>query len=353
MRISTDFCGGNAADIRINGDNVSFSPDLRDTTESWFYWAIRVDGAAGRTISFSIPHWVGRFGAAVSHDLENWNWSGNSDGDSFVYTFGENENSVYFAHDMLYHPSRFHKFCETRGIIVKNLCDDNKGTPIPLIEVGHGERTVLLAARHHACESTGDYVMEGIIDEYLRSPMNNVKLIAIPFIDADGVIRGDQGKSRKPHDHNRDYRDFLYNGTRAVKEIMDRGGVIAAFDLHSPWHQGGRNDKVFCVRKLPEKLDRMRLFGKCFESEIGVDSLKYSTANDIDPGVEWNKVGPHTTFGTFCSDYPDVELGFTLETTYFGEVGNEVSQSRLIELGRSFWRGFVKYIKIKNLEETI
>ncbi len=186
--------------------------------------------------------------------------------------------------------------------------------------------------------------MEGIIDEYLKNPLPGVKITAIPFIDADGVVRGDQGKDRRPHDHNRDYGEFIYNGTRAVRSIMDAGGVIAAFDFHSPCHRYGRNDKVFCVRKLPEKLDDMILFGKCFESETGEDLLKYSTSDDIDPGVEWNKVGPHTTFGTFCSDYPSVRLGFTLETTYFGEPGNEVTEERLIGLGKSFWRGFVKYL---------
>ncbi len=46
MRISTDFCGGNAAEIKVSGDNVSFVPDLRDTENDWFYWAARVDGAA-------------------------------------------------------------------------------------------------------------------------------------------------------------------------------------------------------------------------------------------------------------------------------------------------------------------
>ena len=345
MQISTDFCGGNAANIVIDGDNVSFIPDLRDTADDWFYWAVRVDGANGRTVKFTIPRWVGPFGAAVSCDLESWEWSGESDGNSFTYTFGEDEDSVYFAHDMLYHPSRFHLFAERHGIHVKHLCDDNKGTPIPFAEIGEGERTVILTARHHACEATGDYVMEGIIEEYLKAPLPGVKLVAIPFIDADGVVAGDQGKERRPHDHNRDYGEFLYNGTRAVKSLMDKGGVLAVFDLHSPWHRYGRNDKAFCVRKLPEALDKMKLFGSCFEAEIDENSLKYSTADDIDPGVEWNKVGPHTTCGTFCSDYPGVELGFTLETTYFGEVGNVVSQDKLVGLGRCFWRGFVRYLK--------
>lgn len=350
MVISTDFCGGNAKNITIDGDIVKFSPDLRDTDQDWFYWAIKVEGAEGRTLRFEVsPAYVGYFGAAVSHDLYSWEWSRNSTKSSFTYTFGSDEHTVYFAHDMLYHPSRFHKFAELHNIRVKHLCDDNKGTPIPYAVVGEGRRNIVLTARHHACESTGDYVMEGIIDEFIKNPLPDCRITAIPFIDADGVVAGDQGKARKPHDHNRDYGEFLYNGTKAVRDIMEQGGVLAVFDLHSPWHISGRNDKVFCVRKLPEALDKLPLFGKCFEKSITPEAMIYHTADDIDPGVDWNKIGPHIACGSFCSDYPGVELGFTLETTYFGEPGNEVSQSKLIETGRCFLNGFRAYLKVRGL----
>jgi hypothetical protein len=33
----------------------------------------------------------------------------------------------------------------------------------------------------------------------------NVEVVIVPFMDKDGVEEGDQGKNRKPHDHNRDY----------------------------------------------------------------------------------------------------------------------------------------------------
>lgn len=349
MIIETNFCGGNAANITVDSDRVKFTPDLRDTTEKWFYWAIRVRGAAGRTIRFE-PGWVGYFGAAVSHDLENWQWSGNASDGGFTYTFGEAENVVYFAHDMLYHPSRFEKFAEERGLFVKTCCSDNKGAPMRYLTVGKGEKKIILTARHHACESTGDYVMEGIIDEFMKSPIENCRIIAIPFIDADGVAAGDQGKARAPHDHNRDYEEFLYNGTKFVKTLMDEGKVIAVFDLHSPWHSGGRNDKVFCVRNNLETIDKMRFFGRCFEETITPGAMKYSSSNDIDPGVDWNRGGKHIACASYCSDYPGVELSFTLETTYFGEPGNIVSQDKLVETGRCFLNAFRRYLDLKNID---
>lgn len=355
MTINTNFCGGNAIIRSVADDTVVFSPDLRDTEGDWFYWAFEVKGAAGKTVSFVMePGYVGYFGAAVSHDLYHWNWSDTAAAaNSFTYTFGENENDVFFAHDMLYHPSRFHKFAELRGIKVKHLCDDNKGTPIPYAVIGEGKRNIILTARHHACEATGDYIMEGIIEEYLKNPIPDTRITAIPFIDADGVVAGDQGKNRRPHDHNRDYLDTIYNGVRAVKEIAGKGDVLAVLDLHSPWHISGRNDKIFCVRNSEKKLDDMRLFGRCFEESISPDAMKYSTKNDIDPGVEWNIGKERTSCGTFCRDIPGVELAFTLETTYFGEPGNVVSQEKLVATGRCFLEGFRKFLIRKGMEKTI
>ena len=352
LEITTNFCGGNADVSMAGADTVRFRPQLRDTEGDWFYWAFEVKGAQGRTLTFDMSpkNWVGYFGAAVSRDMENWEWSNTASADrkSFTYTFGEDESDVYFAHHMLYHPSRFYKFCERRGIPVNILCHDNKGTPVPYAEIGRGSRVIMLTARHHCCESTGDYEMEGIIDGYLKDPLPDSRIVAIPFIDADGVIAGDQGKNRRPHDHNRDYIDGLYPAVRAVRSIMGQGHVLAVFDLHSPWHLGGRNDKVFIVRNSEERLDDFRLLGRCFESEITPAAMRYRTDDDIDPGVEWNEMRTQRlSCGCYCSQFPGVDLAFSLEATYFGDIDDAVSQEKIIETGRCFWRGYLKYRKEK------
>ncbi|MCI8387618.1 MAG: hypothetical protein HFE63_04040 [Clostridiales bacterium] len=354
MEIITIFCGGNAEILEISENRVRFKPELRDTEGDWFYWAFEVTGAAGKTITFDMSpkNYVGYFGAAVSHDLNEWHWSNTAlpDRTGFTYTFGADENRVYFAHNMLYHPSRFYKFAELRRLPVNIITTDNKGTPIPSVTVGSGERNIILTARHHACEATGDYVMEGIIDEFLKSPMDGFRITAIPFIDADGVVNGDQGKNRTPHDHNRDYLDEpLYNGVRAVQTLLAKGDVAAVFDLHSPWHIGGRNDTQFIVRKTFESRDEMIKFGHLFELETTTEAMNYKLENDIDPNVDWNKVlTTATTCGTYAGTYESVKLGFTLETTYFGEVGNVVSQDKIIESGRCFYRAVKRYFEENN-----
>ncbi len=354
--IDSDFVGGNIRATGYDGVRVKLEPELRDTEGDWFYWAFRVTNAGGTTVTFDFApkNWVGYFGAAVSHDLVHWEWTrGENVGSTseFTYTFAEGENEVYFAHDMLYHPSRFEIFAASRGIELNTMLHDNGGTPIIRVDVGQGSRAILLTARHHACEATGDYVIEGFIDAYLKDPLPDTKLIVLPFIDADGVANGDQGKNRRPHDHNRDYVEGIYPAVREVKRLLEAENVVAFIDCHSPWHLGGRNDKVFIVRKSLETLDEMKRFGRILESHITPESMQYSSENDIDPGEDWNTVGGKRLS---ASDYADgvegVRLAMSLETTYFGEVGNIVSQSKLVELGCCLFGAVYEYLFRNRLE---
>ncbi len=53
--------------------------------------------------------------------------------------------------------------------------------------------------------------LEGLMDEVLADTTDgrwlreHVEFLVVPFMDKDGVEDGDQGKNRRPHDHNRDY----------------------------------------------------------------------------------------------------------------------------------------------------
>ena len=88
MRVSTDFCGGNAQILNVEDNKVSFLPDLRDTDGDWFYWAFKVTGAAGKTVTFDMSpkNYVGPFGAAVSHDLYHWEWTDSKIGNGSGFT---------------------------------------------------------------------------------------------------------------------------------------------------------------------------------------------------------------------------------------------------------------------------
>lgn len=344
MLIHQNFIGGNISVKEIDGSTVVLENELRDTTENWFYWAFCIEGAENRTITFKFQqNRLGYFGPAVSYDLENWHWLDSVDGDSFTYRFGENESKVYFAHSMLYHPKRFYDFADKHNLQLEELCKGYKGSSVPCVKFGDGEISIILTARHHACESTGNYVLEGVLEELITNPIPNAKVFCVPFVDFEGVIRGDQGKSRAPHDHNRDYDiESIYPECKTIKEYAKSNGCHYGFDFHSPWHISKENDTVFIVQNSKEKLDKLNKFGKILEQSISDTSIRYEHKNDYPPETGWNKGGPQ--FASFMTKRNENEIAFTLETAYFGTKTNKVNQEKLLELGRCFAIALSKYI---------
>ena len=348
MKIHQSFTGGNIRVLRQQGNDIYLENELRDTQGDWFYWAFCVEGAEGMTLTFHFsPNRLGYYGPAVSHDARTWHWLGSCDGDSFTYTFGEGEASVYFAHNLLYHPDRFLALAEKQNLKVEPLCVTKKGRTVPCTAFGEGELQVILTARHHACESTGDYVLEGVLSELSDSPEANklLRVLCVPFVDYDGVVDGDQGKGRAPYDHNRDYAADaapLYPTTQAIRKYAEENGCHFGIDFHSPWHKGGRNDTVFIVQNSFEKEERLRAFSACLAQEVTEESMDYKSENDIPFMTEWNRGAP--TFAAFMTARPENDVAFTLETAYFGTPDNRVTDARLVSLGRAFARALLSYI---------
>ena len=348
MLIHQNFIGGNITVKETDGNTVVLENELRDTTEDWFYWAFCVEGAENKTITFKFQQKrLGYFGPAVSYDLENWRWLNSVDGDSFTYKFNENENKVYFAHSMLYHPKRFFDFADKHNLKIEELCKGYKGSSVPCVKFGKGSTSIILTARNHACESTGNYVLEGVLEELIANPIPDAKVFCVPFVDFEGVIRGDQGKNRVPHDHNRDYsydEESIYPESNAIKEYAKVSGCNYGFDFHSPWHKGDVNDTVFIVQNCIEKLDKLNKFGEIFEESITENSFKYEHKNDYPPNTGWNEGGAQ--FSNYMSNRAENEVAFTLETAYFGTSDNTVSPDKLLQLGHCFAKALGKYIEI-------
>ncbi len=370
LDITADFEGGNIQVVSIEEDMVKLKVDLRDTTEDWFYWCFRVDNAEGKTLKFEFvdeagakDNRVGYYGAAVSYDLENWTWQQEKmgyQGARFTYTFGEDESSVYFAHDMVYRPSRFIKFAEAKGLEIKEFCKSEKGASVPYVEFGSGEQTIVLTSRHHACESTGSYVLEGVVEEALSSALvNDFKFIVIPFVDYDGVIAGDQGKNRAPYDHNRDYdseKQPIYKVVEKIRGLSDTENVRFAFDFHSPWHLGNENDTVFMPYKTTDetKLEKLRNLSSIWEqkTKANANSLIHYASDDLEPyEVDWN-VPNSPTYATWFNTH-GAEFAVSIETPYFmtkklGNLGmstyQQFTMENAVELGKCFTQALIEYI---------
>ena len=354
--LDQDFQGGNLGKYTVSGDIVFVENDLRGCQGDWFYWAFRVRGAAGKTLRFDFgdKKRVGYFGAAVSHDLKTWQWGGKADGMyAFTYTFGPEENEAYFCHDLYYSPQRFFSFAQRQHWDVDILCQTEKGRALPCIQLGTGKKQILLASRHHCCESTGTYVLEGILEEIGGKLPPDYSLLAIPFVDYDGVMEGDQGKNRAPYDHNRDYHDQpVYAACREIMARAKKQDTVMAFDFHSPHHcaltsagPGPYCDHVFMIRNNPGMRDQQVLFSRLFREEAARDpaAFSYTGEYDFDYDTLWNSDNK-PTFGCYFAHFPGVQLAFCLETAYNGVENDRVTQESLLALGRSFGRAMLRYM---------
>ena len=289
--IDVDFPGGNIIVVgndnvstlyyEVTGDTVLVRPDLRDTEGNWFYWYFRVTGAMNQTLHFHFPErHVGYFGPAISIDGgESWKWLYDDiqeSYDRFIYTFGPSEVEVMFSVGIPYLQKNFDKFISSyannRYVSLGYLTTSEKGRNVEKVYIHCTENDpkykVLITARHHACEAMANYALEGIISSILddgSSSMKwlreNVEFLIIPFMDKDGVEDGDQGKNRRPYDHNRDYSgESIYNSVTSLrKKVADWGGekLKVALDLHCPYLVGGDwNENIYFPGSKEEKIAR-------------------------------------------------------------------------------------------------
>ena len=171
-----------------------------------------------------------------------------------------------------------------------------------------------------------------------------MKVIAVPFMDMDGSVNGDQGKNRVPHDHNRDYIDQpIYETVRSIRELAGREKIAYMFDLHAPYH---RSDKYcFQVRKNRDMRGSQVRFGEILAEECLTDekALSYTGSHDMDVGVSWNRDDVMSAASTgFFAHREGVRLCLSMETPYFGTEENTVTQESLVRYGQCIARALLR-----------
>jgi hypothetical protein len=245
---------------------------------------------------------------------------------------------------MLYHPVHFEQFCAEKGLKPETFCITEKGRELPVLRLGEGDRWILVSARHHACEATGGYVLQGMIDTLLNSIPEGYSVLVVPFVDYDGVVDGDQGKNRTPFDHNSDYKEEqIYQVTRKLVEFAHTHTLVYSFDFHSPWHQGDINDRVFMSRSTEAINPVVNEFAPYLQEETASVVLHYDRIYDVGPNERWNNENSKIS-KNFFSRLDSVRLSTTLETPYFGLPESKVSQKDMLNLGNAFGRAALRFI---------
>jgi len=368
LKIDADFPGGNIVVDRIEGDDVFAYPDLRDTQGAWFYWCCRVRGAAGRTLTFHLTRYtpVGVRGPAVSLDGgRSWQWLGKpKDSSTFTYAFPKDANDVRLGFGMTYtaeHLDRFLKgLPEDAPVRRLTLCKSRKERTVPRLHVGKidGEPRfrVLITARHHACEMMASYAVEGIIQAALADDptgkwfRENVELLVVPMVDYDGVEDGDQGKNRRPRDHNRDYdgesRHLETSAIRALVPEWSGGKLTAMLDMHCPAARGKDHEVIHQVYGEDREPEQTR-FGKALEG-VRKGPLVYRQADDLVWGKSWNTAKNYAqgmSSSRWAGGLPGIRLATTIELPYANASGQEVNADTARAFGKDVAAGLRAYLE--------
>lgn len=357
FQIDCNFPGGNIRVLRIEGDHIYLAPDLRDTEIHWFYWNFRVCGAQGKTLHFVFEGGpcIGALGPAISRNAgASWDWLGQHDiGDaeeSFFYAFEPEEDCIHFAFCIPYTWQNWRTFAETlpESFRRETFVRTPRGHESPLVKTvpTSGSRRVIVSARHHCCETTPSFVIEGLLQAW--QPSLDVQLVVIPFMDLDGVEAGDQGKMRRPHDHNRDYvENSIYPETRAFRDLIGSEPTrFVALDLHCPYLRGESNETVYSVgSKSPEMRAEQERFGTILEN--CAEGLPYRLKNDILFGIGWNTAknfseGKSSTEWVIEQD--NCQLGVLMEIPYANAEGIAITGDTARTFGRGLARALVAYL---------
>ena len=362
--VDAEIPAGNIIVKSIEGDVVKLKQDFRDTPGHWFYWAFRVRGAAGRTLTFDFGDSpaVGSRGAAVSEDRgEHWRWSDFERDDprdpatgdhasytTFTWKFGPDDNEVWFSQTFPYSQSDWEAFLAAhaadygRVFVTNTLCLSKKGRPVEAGRFGRidgrAKYRMLVTSRHHCAEVTATFVMEGLLasafgdDELGRWMRENIEIRAVPFVDKDGAADGDQGKNRRPHDHCRDYNDDrppIHPEVKAIRDMMaawekECGAPSVVMDLHCPWLRGSwfkkdeSNEYIYAVgiKQVEAKQRRMcEILGRVQESGSGFLASDYYAE-----GRGWNKGANYVAGSTLTQwairTWPDAPLVICFEIPF-------------------------------------
>ena len=375
VRIDADYPGGNILVDRIDGETIHLRPDLRDTSGWWFYWNFRVRGAAGRKLTFRFTgaNPIGVRGPAVSIDGgKTWTWLGtrtvkpDAKGASFSYAFAPGGRAVRFCFAIPYQHADLQRFlkqhADSKHLIVKRLCTTRKGRVVERLHIGKltAQPTcrVLLTCRHHACEMMASYVLEGALAAMLADTADgrwfrgNVEVMAVPFMDTDGVADGDQGKNRKPRDHNRDYvGKSLYPSVEALRKLVpawSAGRLRIAIDLHCPYIRGRYNEVIYMVGSSNKDIWAQQCaLGGILES-VRTGPLPYKAADNLPFGKAWNTGGNYKagkSCGRWAAELPGIRLASTIEIPYANAGGKPVTPDSARAFGADLAAAVRRYVE--------
>lgn len=384
INVQTDFPGGNIIVDSIVKNELYLKPDQkgRDTMkEPWFYWNFKATSLQGGNTHFVFNHEnpLTRKGPAISTDSgKTWEWlfaDSIADTNHFFYHLPANKE-VWFSMSIPYTSNDFKDFLSNidpklgpyykldTALILKS------GRALETLKINFNcpspEYTVLLFSRHHACESSASFVVDGMVQKALEYSKqnefvkNHVRFVVFPFMDLDGVENGEQGKDRVPHDHNRDYLQFIYESTKYFRDHyaeLTEGTKVFCLDNHAPYIKWKQNETIFFIGQERADINEKLKIMASFIEEKDKSGLNFKKEWIFDFGKEWNartmlqsRQDGLMKNSQWCQIQDNNFFASTLEVSYANVGGKAWSTDQFWEFGNTVMMSVFHLLK-KDVDE--
>ena len=363
--IDKELPAGNIVFERIVNDTVYVHQELRGSKKAWFYWAFRARGCQGKklTFVFTKSFAICERGPVVSLDkgkTYEYLAEEGSTPHSFTYTFPADAKEVWFYECHPYTPEMWEAFLKKphKGEFETGvLCKTRKGRDVPFFRMttknAAPKKSLFLSARHHCSEAPAAFAMEGLVAAFLEDSelgawlRENIELTVVPFVDMDGAVDGDQGKWRLPHDHNRDYTDFLYPETAALAGLMAETEPHIFLDFHNPKLYKYNDNYVYTPYKAYYESNEVNFSALMEKYQEG--GMAYKRSDDLPYGKSWN-ANHNYTDGFNVTEWvhrniKSIEIVRTIEFPFAYSNGELVYPHKMRAFGHGMARAIKAYVE--------
>jgi len=277
--------------------------------------------------------------------------------------FGPAASDVRFCFCLPYVGADLQRFLKRyagrRELRAEVLCRSRKGRSVELLRLGsltrQPQHRLLITCRHHACETTANYVLEGLIaavladDQEGRWLREQAEFFIVPFVDKDGVEEGDQGKLRRPHDHWLDYAGrSIYPEVRAIRKRVAAwyaGRMHVALDIHCPYMT---DRHIYLAGSAdPRIAAALQRFSRLLAS-FATGPLRYDPRHNMPFGKGWNTprtYGQHKSMALWAEQFPEMRLAATLEVPYAQVESEPVTPQSARRFGRDLARALYAFLR--------
>ncbi len=267
VSFQTDFPGGNGFLMELDESPervvVRFAVEPKNCPEPlWFHF--RLMGLAGRKARCVMTN--------PEQTLGGWDWSHNrpvfrpAGGDwrrtdpaeplntpggrcEWAWDIDPGGDVLEFAHCYPYQPEDLENTLDELGAAFRPETIGITPGGCELVRLysappGADRPAVLLAARHHAGETPGSWVLDGLL-RHVATDERMLRAItwwALPIVNLDDVVSGSYGKDPLPHDCNRAYdqstqrRPEAFAIVQDARRLRDGSARLLSVDLHAPSH---------------------------------------------------------------------------------------------------------------------